>query len=196
VNREKPDLIALTGDIGDGEVSSHLEDSGPLRRLTSRYGTYYVTGNHEYYWNAGAWMKRFQELGFHVLMNSGKDIVVGKEKILVAGVPDPMSRLSPDPITPLKNSPFSSVRILLSHRPEVVTKEEDWGYDLILAGHTHGGQFFPWTLVASFAHEFYLGLYKLRKGHLYVSAGTGSWGPLIRLGTTPEITILELRASK
>jgi predicted MPP superfamily phosphohydrolase len=196
VNREKPDLIALTGDIGDGEVSSHLEDSGPLRRLTSRYGTYYVTGNHEYYWNAGAWMKRFQELGFHVLMNSGKDIVVGKEKILVAGVPDPMSRLSPDPITPLKNSPFSSVRILLSHRPEVVTKVEDWGYDLILAGHTHGGQFFPWTLVASFAHEFYLGLYKLRKGHLYVSAGTGSWGPLIRLGTTPEITILELRASK
>lgn len=196
VNGEAPDLIAFTGDIGDAKVEDHLETSELLRNLKSKHGIYYVPGNHEYYWNASAWMKRFQQLGFNVLVNDGREIEINQQKVLIAGVPDPVSGIKINPLKPIETFPDARTKILLSHRPEVVSQGQDWGYDLILAGHTHGGQFFPWTLVAHFAHEFNLGLYKVDKGHIYVSAGTGSWGPLVRLGTTPEVTILELVSSK
>lgn len=196
VNQEGPDLIAFTGDIGDGDVDKLLGDSLPLQELKTKLGSFYVPGNHEYYWNARAWMKRFSELGLHVLINKGEVVEHKGEKILIAGVPDPVSRQKQDPLTPLAQAPYAALKILLSHRPEIVSQGNDWGYDLILAGHTHGGQFFPWTLVAHFAHEYNLGLYSLNKGHIYVSAGTGSWGPRLRLGTTPEITILKLKKAE
>lgn len=196
VNAENPDIIAFTGDIGDAKVEEHLKTSAILQELQSRHGIYYVPGNHEYYWNASSWMKRFESLGFHILVNQGRQIVIKGQKLLIAGVPDPVSGMKQNPLKAIQEFPEAQTKILLSHRPEVVSKGQDWGYDLILAGHTHGGQFFPWTLVAHFAHEFNLGLYRVDKGHIYVSAGTGSWGPLVRLGTAPEIAILELVPSK
>lgn len=196
LNAQKPDIIAFTGDIGDAKVEDHLETTAILKNLKSKHGIYYVPGNHEYYWNASAWMKRFESLGFHILVNQGREIIINGKKLLIAGVPDPVSGMKLNPLKAIQDFPQAQTKILLSHRPEVVSKGQDWGYDLIVAGHTHGGQFFPWTLVANFAHEFNLGLYRVDKGHIYVSAGTGSWGPLVRLGTTPEFAILELVPAK
>ena len=131
-----------------------------------------------------------------VLINDGSQFQVKDQIFLVAGVPDPASAQTIDPERPLRMYQNNSFKLLLSHRPEVAERVPALDYDLILAGHTHGGQFFPWTLIAMLDHRYYLGLYKLEKGHIYVSAGTGSWGPLLRLGTTAEITILELQKEK
>jgi predicted MPP superfamily phosphohydrolase len=85
------------------------------------------------------------------------------------------------------------LRLLLSHRPEFAVAAEQAGFQLQLSGHTHGGQFFPWTWVARLFHRFYLGLIRYKNLWIYVSPGTGSWGPPLRLGTTPEVTLITLR---
>lgn len=192
VNAEKPDLIAFTGDIGDAWVKDHHEDAYPLADLKSTYGSFYVPGNHEVYWNQNEWVEKFTSLGMHALINRGEKILHREKGILIAGVPDPRSGLIWETVKPIREFPDSVFRILLSHRPEVAEGIAADDYDLILAGHTHGGQFFPWTIIAWLDHKYYVGLYKLKKGHVYVNPGTGSWGPLLRLGTTPEITVLEL----
>lgn len=195
VNEQNPDIIVLTGDIGDGKIDKFKDDALPLKDLKAQYGVFYVPGNHEYYSNAGAWMKHFSSLGMNVLSNSGKNVIVKGKRIFIGGIPDPVSGEIMNPRYPLKDAANDSdLRLLLSHRPEVAEEEGADKYDLILAGHTHGGQFFPWTIIAYFAHKYYLGLYSFgEKSHIYVSAGTGSWGPLVRLGTTPEISVLSLR---
>lgn len=192
VNAEKPDLIAFTGDIGDARVDLHHEDSSPLKELKPTYGTFYVPGNHEVYWNQDEWVAKFASLGMRPLVNHGEVTSHRGKEILIAGVPDPRSGILWETVRPIRENPGSAFRILLSHRPEIAEGIAADDYDLILAGHTHGGQFFPWTLIAMLDHKYYVGLYKLKRGHVYVNPGTGSWGPLLRLGTTPEITVLEL----
>lgn len=194
VNEQNPDLIVLTGDIGDGDINKFKDDALPLQDLKAQFGVFYVPGNHEYYSNAGAWMKYFSSIGMNVLDNSGKNVMVRGKRIFVGGVPDPVSGEILNPRYPLKDAANdSTLKLLLSHRPEVAEEEGAENYDLILAGHTHGGQFFPWTIIAYFAHKYYVGLYSFgEKSHIYVSPGTGSWGPLVRLGTTPEIAVLTL----
>lgn len=195
VNDLKPDIIAFTGDIGDGRVSVHHEDAAPLAGLRSTYGSFYVPGNHEVYWNQNEWVEKFTSLGMHALINRGEQILHRGKGVLIAGVPDPRSGIMWETVKPIKDNPESLFRLLLSHRSEIAEGIAADDYDLILAGHTHGGQFFPWTFIAMLDHKYYVGLYKLRKGHIYVNPGTGSWGPLLRLGTTPEITILELESA-
>lgn len=192
VNAEKPDLVAFTGDIGDARVEDHHEDSAPLSLLKSTYGSFYVPGNHEVYWNQNAWVEKFTSLGMHALVNRGVSVLHKGKSVLIAGIPDPRSGIFWETVKPIRENPDSVFRILLSHRPDVAEGIAGDDYDLILAGHTHGGQFFPWTLIAMLDHRYYVGLYKLKRGHIYVNPGTGSWGPLLRLGTTPEITVLEL----
>lgn len=192
VNALKPDLVAFTGDIGDARVEDHHEDAAPLKNLNSTYGSYYVPGNHEVYWDMNAWVEKFSSLGMKVLVNRGETFTRNGKMVLVAGVPDPRSGIIWETVKPLREFKESSLTILLSHRSEIAEGIAGDDYDLILAGHTHGGQFFPWTLIAMLDHKYYVGLYKLKKGHIYVNPGTGSWGPLLRLGTTPEITLLEL----
>jgi len=195
VNSEKADLIVLTGDIGDGKIDKFKDDALPLKNLDAKYGVFYVPGNHEYYSDAGAWMKYFSSLGMQVLANNGMNIEIKGKKVFVGGVPDPVSGEMLNPRYPLKDAdPEAALKLLLSHRSEVAEEEGAENYDLIFAGHTHGGQFFPWTIVAYFAHKYYVGLYAFgERSHVYVSPGTGSWGPLVRLGTTPEIAVLTLR---
>lgn len=192
VNDLRPDLIAFTGDIGDASVSDHHEDAEPLRKLRSTYGSYYVPGNHEVYWNMNEWTEKFSSLGMNVLVNDGKTFFHRGTSVVVAGVPDPRSGIVWETVKPLRDHPEARFRMLLSHRPDVAEGIAGQNYDLILAGHTHGGQFFPWTLIAMLDHKFYVGLYETKKGHIYVNPGTGSWGPLLRLGTRPEITVLQL----
>lgn len=192
VNALKPDLVAFTGDIGDAAVDKHHDDAEPLRSLKSTYGSYYVPGNHEVYWNMNEWTEKFGSLGMSVLVNQGKTFSHRGVEVLVSGVPDPRSGMVWETVKPIRENPEAKFRLLLSHRPDVAEGIAGQDYDLILAGHTHGGQFFPWTLIAMLDHEFYVGLYETKKGHIYVNPGTGSWGPLLRLGTRPEISVLEL----
>lgn len=192
INNLKVDLIALTGDIGDGPVQVHRNSILPLKNLKSNLGSFYVPGNHEYYWNANEWMGILNNLGIIILVNRGKILTHQGINILIAGVPDPVSPVVPSPEEAMVNSIDSQLKILLSHRPDMAQKAEKAGFDLMLAGHTHGGQFFPWTLVVKYVHKFHQGLYQWKRMSLYVSPGTGSWGPFLRLGTNSEITLLEL----
>jgi len=196
VNNLKPDCIALTGDIVDAYYKNAKEKTSYLAELQARDGRYYITGNHEYYWGADDTIKGFEKLGFTVLINGGKTISRGRASLLIAGVPDYMSTHTggpkPDPALPLEGVAQNTVKILLAHQPSFAQAASKAGYDLQLSGHTHGGQFFPWTLVVRFFHRFYRGLDRLEKTWVYVNRGTGYWGPPIRLGSRPEISLLKL----
>ena len=192
-----PNLTVLTGDIADGKVEDFSRDVEPLRRLSKLGDALYVTGNHEYYWNGPQWISVFESLGIKPLLNSRTILKHQNEEVLVAGVVDPAARIAnpmakPDAKAALGEPNGAKLKILLSHHPGIARQAAEMGFDLQLSGHTHAGQFFPWTLVVSRVHEFSKGLARAGKMWVYVNPGTGSWGPPIRLGTRTEITLLSL----
>lgn len=146
-NDLKPDLIAMTGDIGDGPVDRYREAIAPIGKLSAQYGVFYVPGNHEYYWNANEWMNVMNNLKAIVLLNRGKKIQVKGKDVLVGGVADPVGIPGPDPQLVFQAAEGSVYKILLSHRPGLALQAAAIGFDLQLSGHTHGGQFFPWTVL-------------------------------------------------
>ncbi len=189
----RPDLIFFTGDIGDGPVAQLREDIEALAPITELAPVFYVPGNHEVYWNLAEWLDEFRRMGMRVLLNEGENL--GRLPVFVAGITDPaMGREGPNLNKAGEKKEGARFSILLSHRPDSAEEAAAKGYDLQLSGHTHGGQFFPWTIVASLVHRYSLGAYRLGRMWVYVSAGTGSWGPRLRLGTTAEITLLTLRS--
>lgn len=198
INSIRPDIFVMTGDIGDGDVEEFSADIAPLSQVEAKYGRYFATGNHEYYWGVVNWKEKMRSLGMQTLFNEGSLILIRGRKVLVAGVTDPAAEQlgvgeGPDVVLASKLGSEADFKILLSHRPGIARLAEEHGFDLQLSGHTHGGQFFPWTLISPLVHEFNLGLGKAGKMYVYVNSGTGTWGPQLRLGTTPEITRLVLR---
>lgn len=198
INKLESDVIVLTGDIGDGKVSHYRNDIAPMAKMKSKYGSFFTPGNHEYYWNVNEWLTVMNNIGIVNLVNRGKVIHHQKASVLIAGIPDPVGRIPPDLIgvQDSASGEKADYRILLSHRPGIAHEASKNGFDLTLAGHTHGGQFFPWTIVVKFVHKISQGLHRVGDMWIYVNPGTGSWGPLIRLGTSPEITLLTLTQSK
>jgi predicted MPP superfamily phosphohydrolase len=194
-NALQPDLIVLTGDIGDGHPEKHWEDIKPMGGLRARHGVFYVSGNHETYWNLNGWMTVMNNLKFVILMNRGKMIDHDGVSFYVGGVSDPAA-LAPDPSAVYEGGRGADFKLLLSHRPGIALEASRLGFDLTLAGHTHGGQFFPWTYAVKLVHQFSKGLHPVNEMWIYVSQGTGSWGPLIRLGSDPEITHLTLKTQQ
>lgn len=192
VNEMNVDMVALTGDIGDGPVEKYRDAIAPFLFLKSKFGVFYVPGNHEYYWNANEWMNIMNNFKAIVLLNRGKNIIVNGKEVLVAGVADPAGHPGPDPVAGFNAGPEAAFKILLSHRPGLANQASSLGFDLQLSGHTHGGQFFPWTIAVRFAHKYFLGHYLIKDMWLNVNSGTGSWGPFMRLGTTSEITLIEI----
>ena len=197
VNSLGPDLIAITGDVVDGTVQDLKDDVFPLSKLSAKSGVYYVTGNHEYYWGAGLWVAEMKRLGIRPLHNRHEVIVRGTSRLIVAGTPDVWaSRLSDDPgpdaELALLGAPEAQVRILLAHQPKMAFTKGAEKFDLQLSGHTHGGQFLPWTLFIYFFHQFVRGLHHYKGRWIFVSRGTGYWGPPVRLGSASEITLLRL----
>lgn len=198
VNGLRPDLIAVTGDIVDGPVKDLGSHTAPLGRLTSRHGTFLVTGNHEYYAGAGPWIAEFRRLGLNVLLNEHAVLTHDGAPLVIAGVTDfsahhfnPQQRS--DPAAALAGAPANAgARILLAHQPRSAPAAATAGYDLQLSGHTHGGQFWPWNLFVRFQQPFTAGLHKLNQLWVYVSRGTGYWGPPNRFGAPSEITRLRL----
>ena len=185
----KPNVIAITGDLGDGDVDELGNDLEPLRQLPNAY---YVTGNHEYYWNVEKWIAKVKELGITPLQNEGQWL---NEKIWIGGVRDiSCKRIRPDHESNpnLAIHKAAAYKILLAHQPKSCYAAAEAGFDLMLAGHTHRGQFFPISLIVGFFHPFHKGLHQYRSMKVYVNAGTGFWGPPLRLWVPSEITLLRL----
>ena len=200
VNRLDVDLVAVTGDLVDGSVRDLAEHVAPLAGLRSREGVFFVTGNHEYYSGAAAWVQELRRLGLSVLLNQHAVIRRGDARLVVAGVTDfsaghfDRSEAS-DPAAALAGSPAGAVRLLLAHQPRSALTAEAAGFDLQLSGHTHGGQFLPWTFLVRLQQPFTAGLNRWRGMWVYTSRGTGYWGPPKRFGAPSEITLLRLVAA-
>lgn len=198
VNALEADLIAVTGDLVDGSVLDLAPHTAPLARLSSRHGTYFVTGNHEYYSNAHDWIVEVRRLGLTVLMNEHVVLEHQGASLLVAGVTDYTAHHfdeshRSDPHAALAGAPVhAAVKVLLAHQPRSAAVAADAGFDLQLSGHTHGGQFFPWNLFVPLQQPYTSGLNRLRELWVYTSRGTGYWGPPKRFGAPSEITRLRL----
>ena len=197
VNELDADMIAVTGDLVDGSVARLARHTEPLGRLTARYGVFFVTGNHEYYSGAHAWIAELRRLGMSVLLNEHVVLEHFGESVVVAGVTDlsahhfdPAHRS--DPVAAIAGAPVQSVKLLLAHQPRSALAAAQAGFHLQLSGHTHGGQFFPWNLVVKLFEPFTAGLHRHDGLWLYVSRGTGYWGPPKRFGAPSEITHLKL----
>jgi hypothetical protein len=192
-----PDLIAFTGDLADGSVPYLRDDVAPLADLHAPHGKFFVTGNHEYYSGAEPWVEEVNRMGYRVLMNEHQVISRNGSSIVLAGVTDYsggdfLPHHKSDPKRAIEGAPANTVRVLMAHQPRSLYAAETSGYDLILSGHTHGGQFFPWNLAASLGQPYIKGLHNRNGKWVYVSKGTGYWGPPVRLGARSEITVFEL----
>jgi uncharacterized protein len=196
-----PDLIALTGDMVDGSVPRLGPHVAPLEALASDGRAFFVLGNHDYYSGAAPWTAHFEAMGFRVLRNTHVTIARGAARLLIGGVIDFAARMSdpdarPRPDLATGGDARPAFRLLLAHNPKIAPLAEQAGFDLQLSGHTHGGQFFPWTIVIHWVHGPHaVGLSRRGRLRVYTSPGTGTWGPPVRLGTRPELTLLRLVAA-
>lgn len=186
-----PDLVALTGDIVDGAVQQLADDVAPLRELARAGKVFFILGNHDCYAGAAAWIAHWRQAGMQVLLNEHVVIEKGGARLLVGGVVDPAyARAKPEISISGEAADF---RLFLAHNPRLAPLGARAGFDLQLSGHTHAGQFFPWTLAVRLVHAPHVaGLSREGSMVVYVSAGTGTWGPPVRFGTSPELTLIRL----
>lgn len=192
------DLVVLTGDLVDGTVPQLREDTSPLGDLSARYGRFFVTGNHDYYSGVMPWLEEVDRLGWSSLLNEHRVIVKDGAQIVIAGVTDltaagHIADQRSSPQAAIAGAPAGAVRILLAHQPKSVVEASSAGFDLQLSGHTHGGQFFPWDNFARLAQPYISGLHRHDNMWIYVSRGTGYWGPPVRIGQPSEITLITLK---
>jgi predicted MPP superfamily phosphohydrolase len=197
-NALSPDLVAITGDLVDGPVRTLLPHLQPLRDLRSRHGSFFVTGNHEYYSGVHAWCDAVRGLGCDVLLNEHRLLSHGDARLLVAGVTDLTARqMEPshrsDPRRAMDGAPEGGFRLLLAHQPESIRAARDLGFHLQLSGHTHGGQYFPYTFFIRLIKKWVAGMYRVGGTWVYVNRGATFWGPPMRLGSEQELTLLVLR---
>lgn len=193
------DVIVLTGDLVDGSVARLSSHTLPLASLRAPHGVYAVTGNHEYYVGAQQWVDEFRRLGIRVLMNQHQVLEHKGSTLLMAGVTDFSaekfeSSQASDPAAALQGAPSETdIKILLAHQPRSMVAAAPLGFDLQLSGHTHGGQYWPWGYFVPLQQPLVAGLHDYQGMQIYVSRGTGYWGPPLRLGAPSEITYISLR---
>ncbi|MBQ9396465.1 MAG: metallophosphoesterase [Proteobacteria bacterium] len=194
-NALSPDLIVITGDMADG-MPEHIGSwLNPMRNFKAKYGTWFVTGNHDHMWNAAGWCDVIRNLGIHVLDNEHEIVDIAGTKIAIAGAIDARGdrrrrKWQSDPEKALANIDPSLFRLMLVHQPSSVDRSIKAGADLVLLGHTHGGQCWPLNYLICYLHKYSRGLYYLENDKAaFVSCGTGYWGPPLRLGIPPEIDL-------
>ncbi|NIP93591.1 MAG: metallophosphoesterase, partial [Akkermansiaceae bacterium] len=191
------DLIAITGDVVDGSVPSLGAQAEALGSLRAPEGVYLVTGNHDHYSGADAWCARFSELGIQVLRNRRIRIEPnGDAHFHLAGVDDHRGDWTVGSTCDIEAAVGDRDRdvplVLLSHNPATFEEAVEHGVELQISGHTHGGQIWPFHAAVRAVTPYVAGLYRERDSALYVSRGTGYWGPPLRLGAPSEITELSL----
>lgn len=196
-NKLHPDLIVLTGDLVEGHGSDTTSELVPFSQLSAPLGVYTVLGNHERHSEAINWATQYRGLGLTVLENDSRRIYRDSQSIVLTGLSDSHNRTSRTPSAQdlskaLAGISANETTILLSHQPDAFAFSGDYGVKLQLSGHTHGGQFFPFSLFARLVHKYFLGLYQKGQSVLYVHPGTGYWGPPLRIGVPAEITEITL----
>lgn len=199
VNSLKPDLIAITGDLADGPTTKLLREANPLKNLKAEKGIYFVTGNHEYYSGVENWTFAIDKMGIKVLNNENIKIRREDDYFYLAGVTDHEGKNfgrehASDFEKALSGLENGKKKILLAHQPIAVQKASEYGADLVLAGHTHGGQIWPFNYFVYLQQPYLKGFYDYNGTKLYVNQGTGCWGPPVRLGSKNEITQIILDA--
>jgi uncharacterized protein len=197
VNALSPDVIAITGDLVDGSVSSLGHHVAPLGELRAKHGVFFVTGNHEYYSGVEDWLVELRRLGVRVLAN---EHVTLDGALDLAGVNDWSARRydashAADMGKALAGRDTSRPVVLLAHQPKHMREATERGVSLVLSGHTHGGQIWPWSKLVALDQHYLAGLYREGDTQLYVSEGTGYWGPPMRINTSPEITKIVLESA-
>jgi predicted MPP superfamily phosphohydrolase len=189
-----PDLVALTGDLVDGPVERLAFHVAPLEGVAGET-SFFILGNHDCYSGAERWIAHLRGLGMRVLLNEHVTLRKGGARLLVGGVVDP-AYSAMRPAISLEGAAESDFKLLLAHNPKLAPLGARAGFDLQLSGHTHAGQYFPWTLAVRLVHAPHVaGLSREGAMQVYVSAGTGTWGPPVRFGTSPELTLLVLKTA-
>lgn len=196
VNNLNPDIVVITGDLVDTDLRYIKEAINELQNLKSTYGTYFIVGNHEYFHGVEEIMKYLNSIGIKVLEN--ENVYIGEENygFNLAGVYDVFGyrygKYQPD-ITQALKGIKPSPTVLLAHQPKYIFEVKK-DVDLVLSGHTHGGQIFPFNYLVSIVQPYIKGLHQHnKKTQIYVNKGTGFWGPPMRLGASAEITQLLLK---
>ncbi|MFH9820447.1 metallophosphoesterase [Streptomyces sp. NPDC017230] len=195
INSTQPDLIAVVGDLVDGSVKDLGPAAAPLAQLKARHGSYFVTGNHEYFSGAEQWVDEVRRLGLLPLENARTEL----PHFDLAGVNDVAGEdegQGPDYAKALGDRDRARACVLLAHQPVQIHDAVDHGVDLQLSGHTHGGQLWPGSLLAGLANPTVAGLERYGDTQLYVSRGAGAWGPPTRVGAESDITVIELASPK
>ena len=197
INEATPDLVAIVGDLVDGTVEELGSAAEPLQDLVSREGTYFVTGNHEYFVeDTSSWLRELERLGVRPLRNENTSIRRGAAALHLAGVNDLAGESRSDPPDfdrALAGLDAAQPTILLAHQPVLVADAASRGVDLQLSGHTHGGQMWPFHYLVRAVQPSLAGLSTVEDTQLYVTRGAGFWGPPIRVGAPPDITIVSLQ---
>lgn len=199
VNELSPDFVAITGDLVDGSVYQLADHVRPLSRLRSRYGTFFTTGNHEYYSGADSWIKFLTSLDIRVLRNEHLTLIHKDEPIDVVGVDDWTAKNfggdhGHDVEKAVAGRKPDRIAVLLAHQPRSIKEADRFGIDLVLSGHTHGGQIWPFGFAVKLVQPYLKGLHRhSERTRIYVHRGTGYWGIPMRLGVNAEIAELTLR---
>ncbi|MFJ7155660.1 metallophosphoesterase [Streptomyces sp. NPDC101118] len=191
INSTQPDLVAVVGDLVDGDVADLGPAAEPLARIRSRHGSFFVTGNHEYFSGAQQWVDHVRELGLHPLENARTEMP-GFDLAGVNDVAGEREGQGPDFAKALGDRDRARASVLLAHQPVVIHDAVRYGVDLQLSGHTHGGQMWPGEYLADLANPTVAGLERYGDTQLYVSRGAGAWGPPVRVGAPSDITVVEL----
>jgi len=198
-NAVQPDLIVVSGDMVDGSVAELASEVAPLKNLRAADGVVFVLGNHEYLSDADAWVRHARSFGWHVLRDERLEL----PRLDVIGF-DEFSDPEADIYAALSSRgrhrklPDLSARrptITVGHSPQSFAAACDAGVDLALAGHTHGGQIFPFGILERLQQGYLAGNYSCGHTQLLVSPGAGYWGPPMRLGSRAEISVLELASA-
>ena len=192
INGTQPDLIAVVGDLVDGSVEDLSTAVAPLAQLRARHGSYFVTGNHEYFHDAQRWVGVVRDLGLLPLENARTELP-GFDLAGVNDVRGESEGQGPDFVRALGDRDPARASVLLAHQPVVIDEAVRYGVDLQLSGHTHGGQIWPWHGAVRLQQGGLLaGHYRFGDTQLYVSRGAGAWGPPVRVGAPSDITVVEL----
>jgi uncharacterized protein len=199
INDTRPDVVAIVGDLADGSAEQLGGDVIPLRDIRSTFGTYFVTGNHEYYDDVDAWLDQLRELGVRPLLNERVEIA-GAGAFDLAGVNDlsapETDHTGPDLDRTLAGRDPGRPLVLMAHQPAMVGEAARHGTDLMLAGHTHGGQMQPLGLLTAMRQPAVAGWSTVDDTRMYVTRGVGTFGPPVRVGAVPEITVIELHPGR
>ncbi|HEX5741444.1 MAG TPA: metallophosphoesterase, partial [Pilimelia sp.] len=202
INRLGADAVAIVGDLVDGTVAELGPAAAPLRGLRSRHGTFFVTGNHEFFSGVVPWLEELPRLGVRVLANErlpidGLDLAGVHD--LAGGEPQGFGPhdvpMGPDFAATFAGRDPARPVVLLAHQPVQAREAARYGVDLQLSGHTHGGQMAPFNLLVALEQPVVSGLGDVDGTQVYVTNGAGFWGPPVRVGAPPQVSLVQLRAT-